>query len=70
MYTLELFSCLGFGGVRRTKEAALKVLFPSEIDDSFLAKGGEQPAGSVSWLHGWNFTVHSCFLFLCESNTG
>ncbi|GAA6054095.1 hypothetical protein JCM3770_006170 [Rhodotorula araucariae] len=59
MYTLELFACLSFGGVQRTREAALQVHFPSEIDDDFLANGAEQPARSISWLHGWNFTCAS-----------
>ncbi|GAA5980860.1 hypothetical protein JCM11641_004746 [Rhodosporidiobolus odoratus] len=65
MYTLELFACLAFGGVRRTKESALKVLYPTEIDDTFLARGVEQPAGSISWLHGWNFTTQLYKMLEC-----
>ncbi|GAA5958833.1 hypothetical protein JCM10213_008033, partial [Rhodosporidiobolus nylandii] len=65
MYTLELFACLAFGGVRRTKESALKVNYPSEIDDTFLANGVEQPAGSISWLHGWNFTTQLYKMLEC-----
>ncbi|BGP20906.1 hypothetical protein JCM10213v2_009071 [Rhodosporidiobolus nylandii] len=65
MYTLELFACLAFGGVRRTKESVLKVHYPSEIDDAFLANGVEQPAGSISWLHGWNFTTQLYKMLEC-----
>lgn len=65
VYTLELFACLAFGGVRRTKESVLKVLYPSEIDDDFLASAIEQPAGRISWLNGWNYTTQLYKMLEC-----
>lgn len=57
MYTLDLFTSISFGSVLRTREATSLVAFPSEIDDEhLLSPDPVQPASTLPWLIGWNFT--------------
>lgn len=59
MYTLEIFSCISFGGLIQQRGAQSCVAYPTEVaDDSDLgplATGASQ--NMPTWMRGWNFTT-------------
>ncbi|KAJ4293287.1 hypothetical protein N0V90_008569 [Kalmusia sp. IMI 367209] len=71
MYTLDIFSCIVFNSVIRSREEQSNVRYTTELDDAFFDNTGYRaepqspgdatsPSSSVSpdsWLHGWNITT-------------
>ncbi|CAO2649927.1 Nn.00g012190.m01.CDS01 [Neocucurbitaria sp. VM-36] len=71
MYTLDIFSCIVFNSLIRTREEQSNVRYPTELDDAFFDNAGYRgepqtpldiasPSSNVSpdsWLHGYNITT-------------
>lgn len=71
MYTLDIFSCIVFNSVIRSREEQSNVRYPTELDDAFFDNTGYRtepqspadiasPSSNVSpdsWLHGYNITT-------------
>jgi hypothetical protein len=71
MYTLDVYSSIGWGGIIRYREAQSNVRYPGKLDDASLsnnrysisptdASHGDILAGNerpVTWICGWNFTT-------------
>lgn len=71
MYTLDIFSCIVFNSLIRTREEQSNVRYPTELDDAFFDNTGYRgepqspasiasPSSNVSpdsWLHGYNITT-------------
>lgn len=71
MYTLDIFSCIVFNSMIRSRDRQSNVRYPTEIDDAFFDDTGyrseprsphnaSSPSSVVSpdsWLHGYNIVT-------------
>lgn len=71
MYTLDIFSCIVFNSVIRSREEQSSVRYTTELDDAYFDNAGYKhepqspvdvtsPSSNVSpdsWIHGWNITT-------------
>jgi hypothetical protein len=71
MYTLDIFSCIVFNSVIRSREEQSSVRYPTELDDAYFDNMGYKtephpPVSAASpssigspdsWIHGWNIVT-------------
>ncbi|KAK7189533.1 C6 transcription factor [Paraphaeosphaeria sporulosa] len=71
MYTLDIFSCIVFNSVIRSREEQSVVRYPTELDDACFDNTGyrtepQSPVDAISpssssspdsWVHGWNIVT-------------